>query len=532
MIVDYDYGDLCRLLGFCISGEQLLEALAMFGTPPEGPGKAEVFPNRPDMLSVEGIARSLKGFLGIETGLKAYPTFDSGVFVNVDSDAVREVRPFCSFAIVDGVSLDDFSLTSIMQLQEKLHTTHGRRRRKASIGVYDLSAVKPPLKYTAMPPGDIKFVPLDSRESMDAEEMLSRHPRGREYSHLLEGRQKYPVLMDSAGTILSMPPIVNSEDTKLTAATKSVFIDATGTEPIAVGQAVMIMATSIAERFPKARIGLAGLLSRRMELDIDYCDKILGKKLTAGEIAECLGRMRLDATRSAEGKITAGIPAYRCDIMHQIDLVEDVAIAHGYGSFTPALPAMPNAGRELPGSEFLEGTRMAMVGLGFTEVLTFALSNRDRLFRRMLAPPGMAAEIANPKTADFTLVRDSLLPGLMEALGYNSHQPYPQRLFELGTLVRLDPEGREAANSAALACVAAHKDAGYSEIKSVFEAIYRNADNGMSKSELPWFIKGRQASVSGKGFSGCFGEIHPQVLENWGIGMPVAAFELAFSGIC
>ncbi len=543
MIVEYDYSDLCSLLGFRMDERELLDALSMYGTPPEGLGKVEVFPNRPDMLSVEGVTRSLKGFIGMETGMKRYPVFRSGISVVVDDLALRGIRPFCSFAVVDGVVLDDFSLASMMQLQEKLHMTHGRRRKKASIGIYDLGTVTPPLKYTAIEPRGIEFVPLDSSGTMSAEQILTSHPRGREYSQLLDGLPKYPVLVDSKGRVLSMPPIINSEDAKVTPATRSIFIDATGWDQTAVDEAVRIMATSIAERFPKSRIGTVDggngrvtpeMALRTMSLDVGYCNRLLGITLPAEKMAECLRKMRFDASIIPGDKIQVAIPPYRTDIMHPIDLVEDVAIAFGYGNFSPSIPAMPNVGCELPDSAFSSSVRTTLVGLGFTEAFTFALSNRKKLFGNMMmdASQRKVAEIANPKTTDFTVVRDAILPGLMEVLGYNAHQPYPQKLFELGEVVNVS-DGGEARNGMALSGVIAHSQASYSEVKSVVEAICRmtgikfSAEPSMS--DAPWFIRGRRASICEKGIVvGDFGELHPQALENWGIGVPVTAFELKF----
>ncbi len=549
MITEFEYEDFCGLMGFRMEKQEMLDALAMYGTPPEGVGKAEIFPNRPDMLSVEGISRSLRGCIGSETGLKQYSVFQSGIAVKVNDISLSEIRPFCSFAVVDRVALDDFSLASMMQLQEKLHMTHGRRRKKASIGIYDLGTVTPPLTYGAMEPGQIEFVPLDSTGTMSAEQILSSHPKGREYRSLLEGLKKYPVLVDSKGRFLSMPPIINSEDTKVTPATRSIFIDATGWDQAAVDEAVKIMATSIAERFPKSRIGTVAvdggvrvtpeMTPRTMGLDAGYCNRLLGVPLSSERIAECLRKMRFDAAIIPGGNISVAIPPYRTDIMHPIDLVEDVAIAHGYGNFSPSIPAMPNVGCELPESGVSSTARTIMTGLGFTEAFTFVLSDPKKLFGNMMVPsPRRVAEIANPKTADFTVVRDAILPGLMEVLGYNAHQAYPQKLFELGEVVSVlnnndnNDGGGEARNGMSMAGVMAHSQANYSEIKSVVEAVCRITGTKISSlarsDAAPWFIKGRGAAISEKGVMCSFGEIHPQVLENWGIGVPVTAFELKF----
>ncbi len=270
-----------------------------------------------------------------------------------------------------------------------------------------------------------------------------------------------------------------------------------------------------------------------MSLDVGYCNRLLGVPLSSERIVECLKKMRFDAAVVPGGNnVSVAVPPYRTDIMHPIDLVEDVAIAHGYGNFSPAIPSMPNIGCELPDSAFSSAIRTTLVGLGFTEAFTFALSNQKKLFENMVASPRKVAEIANPKTTDFTVVRDAILPGLMEVLGYNAHQAYPQKLFELGEVVSV-LNGGEAINEMAIAGVIAHSQANYSEIKSVVDAVCRMMGTKISSLAQPdaalWFIKGRGASICEKGaMTGSFGEIHPQVLDNWGIGVPVTAFELKF----
>lgn len=208
----------------------------------------EIFPNRPDMLSVEGFARALSAFLGIKPGMKKYDVKEnSGVELFIDS-SVCNVRPYISAAAIRNVKLDDVALKSIMDLQEKLHITHGRGRKKAAIGVHNLDAFEQPLQYKASEPKEVKFKPLNFEKEIYLDEILALHPKGREFSHLLKNSEKFPVITDKNGRVLSMPPIINSELTKVTEKTKNLFIEITGTDSKAVNQALNMVVTSIADR--------------------------------------------------------------------------------------------------------------------------------------------------------------------------------------------------------------------------------------------------------------------------------------------
>jgi phenylalanyl-tRNA synthetase beta chain len=249
--VEYDIGDLNHLLGGRYETERLKEAIPMLGVDMESIDEEkivlEIFPNRPDMLSIEGFARALKGFMGAETGYKQYAATPSAIVVNVDP-SVDEVRPAVAAGVVMGVEMDDYTVKSIMDMQEKLHRTHGRNRAKVAIGVHDLDKVKPPFTYKAVEPKSVSFIPLDMAEKLDLKQILVEHPKGKDYAWTLEGAEKYPLFTDSKGDVLSFPPIINGELTKLTGNTRNLFIEMTGTSQQAVDIALNIIVTSLADR--------------------------------------------------------------------------------------------------------------------------------------------------------------------------------------------------------------------------------------------------------------------------------------------
>jgi phenylalanyl-tRNA synthetase beta chain len=249
--VEYEMGDLQHLLGRRHDIPLLKETIPLLGVGLDGIDEEkiilEVFPNRPDMLSIEGFARALKGFMSIETGYREYPTTDSGMVLKVEK-SVEDVRPAVAAGVVTGVDMDDYTVKSIMGMQEKLHLTHGRNRAKVAIGVHDLDKVKAPFTYKAVEPASASFVPLDMDRKLTLAQILSEHPKGKDYAWTLEGKKKYPLFVDSRGEVLSFPPIINGELTKLTEHTRNLFLDLTGTSQQAVDQALNIIATSLADR--------------------------------------------------------------------------------------------------------------------------------------------------------------------------------------------------------------------------------------------------------------------------------------------
>ena len=249
--IELDYGDLQSLLGKKYSTKDLWEQIPMLGVDLESIDEdkiiVEVFPNRPDLLSVEGFARALNGFLGNETGLKEYKLIESGVTLNIDK-SVKNVRPFISAAVIRNLKLNEKRLISLMNLQEKLHVTHGRHRKKVAIGVHDMSEIEGPYTYKAVKPDGIKFKPLGVSEELTPKEILEKHPKGNEYAWILNGLSRYPIIVDKNNNVLSFPPIINGELTKVSNLTKDVFIDVTGLDELAVNQALNIIVTSIADR--------------------------------------------------------------------------------------------------------------------------------------------------------------------------------------------------------------------------------------------------------------------------------------------
>jgi len=490
------------------------------------------------MLSVEGLARAFSSFIGIKTSLRTYKAEKSLYLVKVDS-ATKPIRPYIVCAAVTGITMSDELIKSLMQIQEKLHITHCRKRRKAAIGLHDLNKIKFPLYYTVKPPS-FKFIPLGEMKEMNLDEILIHTPKGKDYGWILKDKEKYPILMDADEKVMAMPPIINSIHTAVEEKTKNLFIDVTGTDEKTVNEILNIVVTSLAERggklfkvkikYADRTIETPNLENRMMKLEPSYVNRLLGLNLSNYEMIEYLQRMGLDAVEM-KSNLQVIIPCYRVDIMHAMDLVEEIAIAYGYERFEPKIPNIPSIGEENPIETFSSKLRNLLIGYGLQEVITFMLTNKKNLFDKMKLKREKIAETSNPKTEEYSVLRNRLLPSLMEVLWRNRHREYPQRIFEIGDVIELSPDSETGATTKKkLAIALSHSKSSFSEIKSMVESILNNLDlkdYKLKESSTPFFIKGRVAKLFIKDkLLGEFGEINPEVLVNWELEMPVSACEI------
>ncbi|MDR0523659.1 MAG: phenylalanine--tRNA ligase subunit beta [Candidatus Methanoplasma sp.] len=540
-VINFSYRDLCSLMGADVPREELVERIPLIGADmhDEGDGSDEMsvefFPDRPDLFSVEGLARALRAFLSIEPGLREYPVGPPLLEVSVDP-GVKGVRPFFACAAVVGVGIDDALLRSMMELQEKLHLTIGRKRAKLAIGIHDMDAVAPPFRYGVADPDGASFAPLGHREPMTLRGILSGHDKGREYAHLLDGFSEYPLITDAEGRVLSFPPIINGALTAVTTNTRNVFIDVTGTDGKAVDGALNIVASALAERGGEIRsvrvTGEGGRVSPDLSaserrVSASECGRFLGVPASPRDLADALRRMGMGAEADGDS-IAVRIPATRLDVMHDVDVFEDAAIGYGFERFGSRHPVAQTVGRLLPETAFSEKMRDVMIGLGFTEVSALTLSNERDEFERSGLPETGVVRLLNPVTEDHTCLRPYLMPGLMRILRHNKHRDLPQRIFEIGYAVR----GGKA--SLRLCALSASSKAPFSEIKSISESVLREAgaEFSLSPSDAAAFVPGRGASVASGGMEiGFFGEVSPEVVTSFDLSHPVSMFEADLSRI-
>ncbi len=534
-VVEFSVSDLENLVGRKLTKDELSEKIPMMGFPLEKleNGKAffEVFPNRPDMLSVEGFARSIRNFLGI--GKDPAYNFKKGSIKLVVDKSVKQVRPYAVAAAVRNIRLTDELLISLMQVQEKLHDTLGRKRRKVAIGIHDLGKVKPPFVYKAVPPAEISFVPLDMNKKLSLAEICKVHPKGVKYAHILSSYDKWPVIIDKRGEVLSFPPIINGDLTRVTENTKSIFIDVTGTDLKAVNQALNILTALFHER--GCHVEKVIIVDDRkmltpdtspmiIKLDINYASRLLGVQLSTPKARKLLSMMGISLGKNAD------VPYYRTDILHQMDLVEELAIAYGYHNFNPELPSIATIACRDESAEISGYVREAMIGQGFQETVGMVLTNEEDEFTKMNRPKEEVCETANPLSVECTICRKNIIPSLLRVLAQNKNREYPQKIFEIGFVVILSQSSETGAhNYLKLACAISDIKAGYEDILPALDALLRSfkISYKLKKTEHPSFSPGRAAwiEISGKPV-GIIGEVSPEAIEKWKIEKPVAAFEL------
>jgi phenylalanyl-tRNA synthetase beta chain len=509
--------------------------------------------NRPDLWSVEGLARVLRGFLKLEKGPRRYTSDKTILDVQVDAE-LSTIRPFICCSVVKNVALTDTIIRGLMHSQDKLDQTYGRSRQKTSIGLYNYDLVSSPLKYTVTKPSAIDFIPLGFEEKMNLAEILERHPKGVEYGHIVKKHNVYPILLDSNDNVLSFPPIINSNDLgRVTEETQNVLVEVTGTAHQTVFNTLNLVTLALIDRggtayattvhypndpFYSVKQYITPLFdNRRMDLDISYSNKILGLQLSADLTAELLLIAGLGVEKINEDSIAVQVPCYRVDIMHPVDLVEDIAIAYGYNKIEPYWRELPTTGGAIPEQRLTDVARELMIGLGFQEILTYTLNNTENMVNKMnftqldwLVEKGRFVEIANPKVETMACLRNWLLPSVMEFLGYNQSIEFPQKIFELGKVTLIDEtKETKTIDEEWLASAITHPTANFSEIKSVLDAFFMNfgVEWQISETSHPSFIEGRVGTVIVQGVNvGVLGEIHPQVIETWKLENPVVAFEI------
>lgn len=503
--------------------------------------------NRPDTWNVEGLTRTLRGFLGIETGLKQYTVSKQMGEVYVDK-RLEGIRPFIGCSIVKGLTLSDRIIRGLMHLQDKLDQTYGRNRQKTSIGLYNLDLIKLPLYYGVARPTEIRFIPLGFAEKMTLKQMLKEHPKGKEYGHIVSDHSVYPMLLDAEKTPLSFPPVINSNDLgRITEATRNVLVEVTGTNHTAMLNVLKIVTLSLIDRGGKPYAVNIHYPHRNMdevtpdfsttakELDVDYTAKVLGLHLSAKEIATLLDKAGYDAEATGKATVSVRIPCYRVDVMHDVDMVEDVAIAYDYNRIKPVWREMHTTGNTRPEQRFIDTVRELMVGLGFQEALTPTLTNPENQFTKMNLKKQRVVEIANPKVNTLTCLRSWLLPNLLEFASNNLHVECPQRIFELGKTTLPDPKSEtRTRDEERLAAVVYHANASFTEAKQTLDALLTNLDLEwqMREAKHPSFIEGRTGSAIIAGFdAGILGEISPKALTEWKLENPVAAFELNLQNV-
>ncbi|MBI2654655.1 phenylalanine--tRNA ligase subunit beta [Candidatus Woesearchaeota archaeon] len=488
--------------------------------------------NLPYLWSVEGFARLIKGILGLQKGVPEIKVHKRDYQVVVDKSVIK-YRPYIACFAAKGKRVDDYLIKQIVQLQEKFCEGYGRRRQKVSIGLYSYKRLKFPVHYKAVEPLSVEFVPLEFKAKMNLKEILAEHPKGKDYSLVLEGFDKYPLLMDDKNEVMSLVPIINSNFTgKIEIGDENIFFEATGTDEEAVNLAAVIFAYALFERgfevfsveikYPNKKVTSPDLSIETVAIKNEQIKHLFGLELKESEVKHLLEKAQFEF-----GDWKVKVPPYRKDILHPYDIIEDIGIMYGFDK-TPEAPLKTyTIGSALRINDFIDKVREIVIGLGYQEVMSAVLTNKEFLYKKMNIEDVGTIEIEDFMSETYSVVRSWVLPNIMEVFSKNKHVEFPQKIFEEG-LINIR-KGNYILEHSRIAIASSHDEANYTEMRQVLDLIMKcfGLSYDIEEAEHGSFIEGRcaRAIVKGKKIA-YLGEINPEVLQNWGLEMPVAALEL------
>lgn len=546
MIVECRIDDLLSLIGKKLTLKKLEDTLFLIKAEVEKIEgniiEIEVNPDRQDMLSTEGLARAVRAFLHLETGLKKYPVKKSGKQCIVKT-GLSKIRPFICCSIIKGIPTDDELIKEYMHLQDALTSTHGRNRSKASIGLYVYDDVKFPIFYGPQTPQKIKFIPLGYENEMDGPTIMTDHEKGVEFGSIIKNRNKWPLLYDSDNQVLSLPPIINSNHLgRLTTETENVFVEVTGTHLPTVHQALNIITAALAERggkiesvtvvYPDGAIDeTPNFTPVKMTISIDEINKMIGLDLSGDEIVKALERTGYGADAKTQS-VQVQVPRYRMDILHAVDVIEDIAIGYGFDRLQAAMPQTMTPGKVNPVTRLKNKVRDLMVGIGYHEIMNYIMTSPEILNNMMLRDEPIVTT-SNPKSRNYSVLRNSLIPVLLDFASQNLHADYPQKFFEVGDIV-IPSEAMETRvkQIPAVGCLMTDVKVNITTLMTEIGFLLRNMglDNHFKfvSKKSPTFVEGRAAHILVKDKEvGFLGELSPDVLANFGIAYPVVVFEIS-----
>jgi len=538
-VIELSFSRLQKLIGK-VSKKQISDSLPFLGLDIESEDKdlvrIEYSPNRPDYSTDYGVALGLQGLLGIKTGSVKLTIKKSKNYSISVKPTVSKIRPFVTGIIAKNGKIDDKTIKQLMTMQEDLHFGIGRKRKKSSIGIHDLDKISFPLIYTTTTKNH-KFIPLNSEKELSISEIIADTETGKDYGHLLGQSSQVPIILDTNQKTVSFPPIINAAVTTVTTKTKNLFVEVTGINKDDAEDMLSVVATILQSAgFSLEHIQISGaknsspkLKEKTMIVDPSLINQTLGLNLNTSKIIASLKKSRLNAISKGKN-IVCTIPAYRFDIFGPMDLVEEVALGYGIQNFEPTMSPSQTIGHTNPISLQLKSLNQIIIGLGFLEALNSSLSSKRVLYDMTNRDSKKIISVLDSKSQEHTILRDSILPGLIENLSRNIHESYPQKMFETGSVFNLHDPISEKIN---LAVISAHKDANFTEIKSVLQTALKIGFGIQIQTKTTVnssFEDGHCANIIFNGnVIGIIGEIDSKIIENYKIRVPVVGFEISLS---
>ncbi len=541
--ITLDIKYLRELLGFSIDDKELAEHITKLGFEVEELGaeeiKIEITPNRPDLLDAVGMSRAIRNFMHRAKDFRyKIESNKPALMINV-GERVKKIRPFIAGMVVKDLKLDERSLANLIKFMDKFCDTFGRDRRKIAIGMHDLSSITGPLSYDAYT--DEEFIPLNGSSVEMFSEIMDKNEKGIKYGNTIPSGKKrlYPVLKDKEGT-LALIPIINSDRTKVTSRTKGLLIDITGNSEYYVNKTADMLASLFMDmRGSVEKIEIVykggGTLSPKMEseqlkIPLSMLEDEIGVSIGSNNVLSLANKMGYEAALLGN-KILFNVPEYRFDVINEQDIIEDIAIAYGYDYIQQIAIPSYDAGSLEEKSIIISRIKDVMIGYGFSEAMNTYFTNEETNFSKMrLEEPSGSIKLKNARMQTITMMRTSILPSLLSNLGKSVSEKMPQRLFEIDLTFLM--EGEKIREDIHLAAVSADPKANFNDIKAIFEGLLStlNIKYNIKEAERKSFIDGRVADASAEnGIAGFFGEIHPEVLNNFSIEEPTIGFEVNLS---
>jgi phenylalanyl-tRNA synthetase beta chain len=511
--------------------------------------------NRPDLWSGPGLIRQLRAFR--ERITSEYPFLsrpdsmqETGERVIQVDKALKDIRPYIAAFIARGVPVTEPLLVDMINAQEKLCWNFGRKRSTIAMGVYRGDLMKFPVHYRAADPDDTRFIPLDFDSEISLREILKSHPKGVEFGWIVEAFHRFPYLEDDKGQTLSFPPIINSAHLGAVEVGDSHhFIELTGPDLDTLLVACSIVACDFADLgyeilpvrvdYPfdtpyGRKLVTPYYFQNPVTVEVGEASRMLGEQISAEEAESCIRRLGNPVSRSGD-TLTVHPPPYRNDFLHPVDVIEEIMIGRGMNSFEPVWPEEFTVGRLSEIEHFSREVREVLVGQGYQEMIYSYLGSRRDLVERMNTGGEDLIEIANPMSESFEVLRNSQLPSLLNSESISSNAVYPHKIFEVGKVAYLAEEENYGSRTVTmLSFLFSDREASFNDVNSHLAAIffYLSREYTLEPLEDPRFVPGRAGAVvyGGKKI-GVVGEIHPAVLENWGIQQPTAAGEIELDAV-
>lgn len=531
-----------KLLGKKVSDDVLRDRISYLGTDLEEINSSqiivEIFPNRPDLLSEEGFARALKSFMGFDKGLKSYFVNKGSYSVVVDS-SVSSVRPFTTCLVAKNLKISDDVLNNIINIQEKLHVTFGRNRKKCAIGVYPLDNIVFPVHYKALSPDKIVFTPLGEDVEMNGFDLLEKTKAGRAYGFLLRDKKKFPVFVDSNGSVMSVPPILNSKYAgTVSVLSRDLFVECSGHDFDVVNKALSMVGCALSDMgadifsvnvsYDSFKKVTPDFSSRKIYVDYSYINKYLGLSLSNIDINHLIERMGFGVGKFSSKGVDVLVPCFRADVIHPVDVVEDVCIGFGFDNVVDKKDNSSSVGRELYFEKIHDKFRDLLVGDGLLETMSYSLVNSSDL---SFLGFNDFVKIKNPSSSEFDALRSSLVISLLKNFKNNKMHDYPQSLFEIGRVFNKNKKSVVEFNSLIVGSCSDSASFTWGKqrvdlIKNLFDL-----DIVFVPKDFDFFIKGRSAELflnykNKKFIVGFVGEVNINVLRRFDLNHGVSLFEL------